>query len=107
MLNYEGYESILLFALACGAMNAKPHWSEWSNCPDTDVCTRRRILECDEGEGIECIPRNTMRHFEEQLTGCSSSLCESGRNLSLHQVRICKYFHSVYMAVLYSLMTLE
>ena len=82
MLNYVGSKIILLLVLAAGALNAAVRWSEWSNCSNTDVCTRRRVVECDAGEGIECIPRNTMESFEEQFVGCSSPMCENGLNLS-------------------------
>ena len=88
MLKYVDFKIILLLALACGALNAEARWSEWFNCSNTDVCTRRRVLKCDEGEGIECIPRNVTRSFEEQLIGCSSPQCESGLNLSTISVSI-------------------
>ena len=80
---YVDFKIILLLALACGALNTEVRWSEWSNCSNTDECTRRRVVECDEGEGIECIPRNnTGQGFEQQLIGCNSPLCESEKNLS-------------------------
>ena len=82
MLNYVGSKIILLLLLAAGALNAAPRWSEWSNCSNTDVCTRRRVVECDAGEGIECIPRSIRHGFEEQFIGCSSPMCENGSNLS-------------------------
>ena len=80
---YVDFKIILMLALACGTLNAEVHWSEWSNCTNTGVCTRRRVVKCDEGEGIECIPRHdTNQAFEEQLRGCSSPLCENRLNLS-------------------------
>ena len=49
--------SIIKFALVLSnvlLLTTCQTWSSWSTCESIPNCFRRRVLTCDDGEGIQC-----------------------------------------------------
>ena len=47
-------------------------WSSWSTCESIPNCFRRRVLTCDDGEGIQCA-RDEL--YEQRLVSLSTNGC--------------------------------
>ena len=59
-------------------------WSPWSTCESIPNCFRRRVLTCDDGEGIQCA-RDEL--YEQRLVsllmnGCDETCMENSSSLS-------------------------
>ena len=76
-------------------------WSSWSTCESIPNCFRRRVLACDDGEGIRCA-RDALyeqRAVSFSINGCdgiciaNKSQRESSNNLFVAKTRT-EYVHN-------------
>ena len=65
------YFVILMFYLI-SVINGQT-WSSWSTCESIPNCFRRRVLACDDGEGIQCA-RDEL--YEERAVSLSMDGCD-------------------------------
>ena len=58
-------------------------WSSWSTCESIPNCFRRRVLTCDDGEGIQCArdELHEQRAVSLSMNGCDETCIDSN---SLH-----------------------
>ena len=63
-------------------------WSSWSTCESIPNCFRRRVLTCDDGEGIQCA-RDEL--YEQRAVSLSMNECDERcmeNNSSRSNVRV-------------------
>ena len=47
-------------------------WTSWAECTELLDCFRKRILNCDAGEGMECL-NEAVGAFEQIAVNCDTS----------------------------------
>ena len=54
-------------------------WSSWSTCESIPNCFRRRVLTCDDGEGIQCA-RDEL--YEQRAVSLSKNGCDGVQHVA-------------------------
>ena len=59
-------------------------WSSWSTCKSIPNCFRRRVLTCDDGEGIQCARDELyeQRAVSLSMNGCDEKCMENNSSRS-------------------------